>query len=80
MSEKKLEGALRVLQILFKEALQETPPELANRLVEGYEQGKSIVLIMGVSSYGKNCKTAFRMVLTDDQNWRGLPDTIGGIQ
>jgi hypothetical protein len=74
-----LEGGLAVLQVLFKEVLQQMPPEKADELAEGYHGGKNIMLVIGVSSYGKHCKTAFGWKLSDDQGWRGLPEAIGPV-
>jgi hypothetical protein len=59
-----------VLRILFKEVLQEMPPELADQMVAGYQAGRNINLILGDSRHGKFCKTAFSIGLTDSQEWR----------
>jgi hypothetical protein len=77
---KKLPYGLMFMQILFKECLQEMPEEQAERLIEGYKQGKNICLVFGKSSYGEYCKTAFACWTNEDQKWRGFPDAVGGIQ
>ncbi len=68
----KLAGGLGTLRLLFKEILQQIPPEQANELAEGYRRGENIVLIVGESAYGEDKKTAFAWTLTKSQDWRGL--------
>jgi len=44
----KLPPEVRALQMLFKEVLQRIPPETAQKLMDGYRDGKNIVVILGV--------------------------------
>lgn len=73
-------GSVDCLSILFKEILQQVPVEDAAKLMKGYYAGRTIVLNIGESAYnitsedGRQCKTAFRFMLTDSQAWRGLPE------
>jgi hypothetical protein len=72
--------SLGVLQMLFNEVLEFMPPETADELVAGYKSGRNIMLILGESSFGNDKKTAFGSTLIDDQSWRNLPPSMGGIQ
>jgi hypothetical protein len=62
----KLPGGLRALRMLFKEVIQQCPPEDATKLWHGYLEGGTIILSMGQNScdpFGN--KTAFRFVLAN---------------
>jgi hypothetical protein len=74
---KRLHGALGVLQLLLKEVLQQTPPELAEKLEAGIKSGRNLRLIIGESAAGRFKKCAFQWSFHDDQDWRGLPNTKG---
>lgn len=74
---KRLLGALGVLQVLLKEVLQQTPPELAEKLEAGIKSGRNLRLIIGDSAAGRFKKCAFQWGFHDDQDWRGLPDAKG---
>ena len=72
---------LKIMRLLFKEVLQGMPEPEAERLITGYRAGKNICLILGPSSYGPAEKqTAFGWFLDDKQDWRKLPEAIGGVQ
>jgi len=53
------------LRILFKEVLEQIPPEKADDLRKGYLAGRKIVFILNQSSHGEGCKTAFSFCLAD---------------
>jgi hypothetical protein len=59
----KLTGGLRVLQILFKEVLQQIPQEEADRLTDAYKRGEPIVFVIAESVHGRDRKTAFMSCL-----------------
>jgi hypothetical protein len=62
-----------VFKILFKEVLEEMPPDLADKMIEGYQGGRIINLILG-QGRGINYKTAYSIGLTDSQNG-GISET-----
>jgi hypothetical protein len=62
---------------LLKEVLQQTPPELAEKLEAGIKSGRNLRLIIGESAAGRFKKCAFQWGFHDDQEWRGLPNTKG---
>ena len=74
---KRLPGALGVLQILLKEVLEQTSPEMAEKLEAGIRSGRNLRLIIGESAGGRFKKGAFQWSFHDDQEWRGLPETKG---
>jgi hypothetical protein len=74
---KHLPGALGVLQILLKEVLQQTPPDMAEQLAAGIKSGRNLRLTIGESAGGRYQKCAFRWEFHDDQEWRELPETKG---
>jgi hypothetical protein len=72
MAKKKLklnslrDSRLGALRVLFKEVLQQIPPEEAVKLRKGYMDGKQIFLILRQSKGGPGCKTAFSYTLAED--------------
>jgi hypothetical protein len=56
-----------ILEMVFREALEETPEVLARRLADAYREGKAIHVTMMESSYGKHRKTAFRWEIGLDE-------------
>jgi len=62
---------------LLKKVLQQTPPQLAEKLEEGIKSGRNLRLIIGESAAGRFKKCAFQWGFHDDQEWRGLPNTKG---
>jgi hypothetical protein len=71
---KQLQGGLCILRLLFKEVLQQTSPEIAEKLTSAYKAGKPLMLVMGHDShdtFAMENKTAFRWVVkSDDHAWR----------
>ena len=68
----KLTGGLGTLRLLFREILQNIPPQQAERLAQGYRRGENIILVIGESTGGSDKQTAFATALTKEQTWRGL--------
>lgn len=53
------------LRILFKEVLQQIPPDKADELCEQWLAGRDIVFVLRQSSGGRHCKTAFTFASGD---------------
>jgi hypothetical protein len=60
-------NAYEILEIFFREVLEETPEVLARRMADAYREGKAIQVTMMESNYGKYRKTAFRWGITLDE-------------
>lgn len=54
------------LRVLFREVLQQIPPEDADKLRTGYLDKKQIVFVLRESKSGAHCKTAFSYCLAED--------------
>ena len=65
------------LSLIFKEILQQIPNEDADKLMNGYKAGKTIRFQIGQNSRGRFYKSAFQSSVSEDQTWRGLPETDG---
>jgi hypothetical protein len=63
---------IKTLAMLFREILELIPAKDAEKVVDGYQAGAAIELLIWQSSYGSFCKTAFRYRLVQD--WRKPPD------
>jgi hypothetical protein len=72
---KQLDLRKLLLELLFKEVLENVRPEEADALTKAYADGKSIILYMGCFEYGQDKKTAFRFGITGD-NWRTKPTKL----
>jgi hypothetical protein len=54
------------LRVLFKEVLQQIPPDDVEKLRKGYMEGKQIFLLLRQSKGGSGCKTAFSYALGEN--------------
>ena len=66
--------------LFLREVLEQMPLDEQARLADAVREGKNIVLFIGQSAYGATRKVAFGWAITEDQSWRGLPETVGGVQ
>jgi len=72
---KLLSPAQNILKLLFKEVLQRTTPEIAEKLVNGLKDDhRNLRIIIGENSRGRGYKCAFQWGFWDDNDWRGIAD------
>ena len=71
MAKKRISGNKQILQLIFREVVEQIDEEHLEKLIDGYLSGKeNVVFVIGENSRGRYHKTAFSCFTVPHSAWK----------